>query len=151
MKLSLIFTSIAILLTSVHSQSYAVVTDRFLNVNQALIPANIECANVFIANHLFTVGSLPNVPYLAEGPVVANEPNSESDLDDITGCATCWTLTSISTGLSANFLMAGYASNFGISPIAMDYLNNYGSSVPPSFAVTAVQASPSDCKYTPPS
>ena len=156
MKLSHIFTSIVVLLTSVHSQQtqLAVITYNYADFNQPLsaLASTMLCAS-FFEGAFPTVGNLPNAAYIGEGPAVTSGPDGS-----ITGCGTCWKLTSTSTGSSVNILMVSSdssdsatsgSSNFGIGPEAMDSLNNYQSPSPQTVTVTAEEVDTQNCDFNP--
>ena len=72
MKLSLMFTSIVILFTSIHSEYTAVLTQIYANPSQPLNTSNFTYADWLIGKGYRTLGEVPNYPAVGGGPL----PNS---------------------------------------------------------------------------
>jgi len=141
MKLSLIFSSIVVLLTSVHADLSVSYDTRYDDANQSL--STVACSdgsNGLLTRGFTTFGSLPNFPKIGGGPAVMNynSPN----------CGSCWQLTYLGpqgVKKSINILLIDVASNYNIALEAMNELTDNQAESLGRVSVTAVQLSPSDC------
>ena len=142
MKLSLIFTSIAVLFTSVHAQLTVSFDPRYDDPNQSL--TTVACSdgsNGLITRGFTTFGSLPHFPLIGGGPAVQgfNSPN----------CGTCWKLTFVNAQqvpTSINVLIIDVATpNYNIALEAMNDLTGGQAESLGRVPVTAVQTQASDC------
>ena len=142
MKLSLIFTSFAVLLTSVHAQlsvSYDTAYD-----NSAASLSSVACSdgpNGLLTRGFTTFGSLPKFPFIGGAPAVTgwNSP----------GCGTCWELTYVNSqgvSTSINILAIDVATpNYNIALEAMNTLTDNEATFLGRVPVTATSAPASAC------
>ena len=139
MKLSLIFTSFAVLLTSVHAQLTVSFDQEYDNSAQSL--DTVACSNSLEARGFTTFGSLPKFPFIGGAPAVTGF--------DSPGCGTCWALTFVDaqgTSTSINVLAIDVATpNFNIALEAMNVLTNGQATFLGRVPVTAVQVDSSFC------
>ena len=142
MKLSLIFTSIVVFLTSVHAQLTVSFDQKYDDPNQSL--TSVACSdgpNGLITRGFTTFGSLPKFPFIGGAPAVTgfNSP----------GCGTCWKLTYVNAqgvSTSINILAIDVASsNYNIALGAMNKLTDNQAKFLGRVPVTAVQVAPSFC------
>jgi len=142
MKLSLIFTSFAVLLTSVHAQLTVSFDQKYDNGAQSL--DTVACSNGpngLETRGFTTFGSLPKFPFIGGAPAVTGF--------DSPGCGTCWALTFVDaqgTSTSINVLAIDVATpNFNIALEAMNVLTNGQATFLGRVPVTAVQVDSSLC------
>ncbi|KAF8810055.1 cerato-platanin-related secreted protein [Phlegmacium glaucopus] len=142
MKLSLIFTSLTVLLTSVHAQLTVSFDTTYDNAAQSL--NTVACSNGpngLESRGFTTFGSLPKFPFIGGAPAVTGF--------DSPGCGTCWQLTFVdSQGVSTsiNILAIDVATpNFNIALEAMNALTNGQATFLGRVPVTAVQVASSVC------
>jgi len=142
MKLSLIFTSFAVLLTSVHAQLTVSFDQKYDNGAQSL--DTVACSNGpngLETRGFTTFGSLPKFPFIGGAPAVTGF--------DSPGCGTCWALTFVDaqgTSTSINVLAIDVATpNFNIALEAMNVLTNGQATFLGRVPVTANQVDPSLC------
>jgi len=142
MKLSLIFTSIVVLLTSVHAQLTVSFDERYDDPNQSL--TTVACSNGpngLMTRGFTTFGSLPNYPLIGGAPAVTgfNSP----------GCGTCWKLTYVNpqgVSTSINILAIDVATpNYNIALEALNRLTNNQGRFLGRVPITAVNVPPSAC------
>jgi hypothetical protein len=142
MKLSLIFTSMVVLLTSVHAQLSVSYDTEYDNASQSL--TTVACSNGpngLMTRGFTTFGSLPNFPFIGGAPAVTGF--------DSPGCGTCWRLTYVNpqkVSTSINILAIDVASpNYNIALEALNRLTNNQAMFLGRVPVTAVQVAPSAC------
>ena len=139
MKLSLIFTSIVVLLTSVHAQLSVSFDQKFDDASQPL--SSVACSNDLIARGFTTFGSLPHFPFIGGGPAVTGF--------DSPGCGTCWELTFVNAEgvpTSINILVIDVATpNYNIALEAMNDLTDNQAEFFGRVDVTAVEVAASAC------
>lgn len=142
MKLSLIFTSFVVLLTSVHAQLTVSFDQKYDNDAQSL--DTVACSNGsngLETRGFTTFGSLPKFPFIGGAPAVTGF--------DSPGCGTCWALTFVNaqgTSTSINVLAIDVATpNFNIALEAMNVLTNGQATFLGRVPVTAVQVDSSSC------
>jgi len=142
MKLSLIFTSFAVLLTSVHAQLSVSYDTRY--DNRATSLSTVACSdgpNGLLTRGFTTFGSLPDFPFIGGAPAVTGW--------DSTGCGTCWELTYVNpqgVSTSINILAIDVATpNYNIGLEAMNKLTNGQATFLGRVPVTAVKVAPSVC------
>ena len=142
MKLSLIFTSFAVLLTSVHAQLSVSYDTAYDNSGTSL--SSVACSdgpNGLLTRGFTTFGSLPKFPFIGGAPAVTgwNSP----------GCGTCWELTYVNSqgvSTSINILAIDVATpNYNIALEAMNNLTNGEATFLGRVPVTAVKVAPSVC------
>lgn len=138
MKFSLIVTSLAVLLASVHAELTASFDTIYDDPNQSL--SNVACSNGLLTRGFTTFGSLPKFPSIGGGPPVTdfNSP----------GCGTCWQLTFVnSEGVSKSIdvLVIDVGTNFNIALEAMNVLTDGQAAFLGRVPVTAVQVNSSVC------
>jgi len=142
MKRSLIFTSLAVLLTSVHAQLTVSYDTTYDNAGQSL--ATVACSdgpNGLLTRGFTTFGSLPKFPFIGGAPAVTGY-NSPS-------CGTCWQLTYVNpqgVSKSINVLAIDVATpNYNIALGAMNVLTNGQATFLGRVPVTAVNIASSVC------
>ena len=142
MKLSLIFTSIVILLTSVHAELSVSFDTRYDDASQSL--TTVACSdgpNGLITRGFTTFGSLHDFPKIGGGPAVTGF--------DSPGCGTCWELTYVNAqgvSTSIDILLIDVASpNYNIALEAMNELTGNQATFLGRVPVTAVQVPSSAC------
>jgi hypothetical protein len=142
MKLSLIFTSIVVLLTSVHAQLTVSYDQKFDDASESL--TTVACSdgpNGLITRGFTTFGSLPNFPLIGGGPAVTGFGSP--------GCGTCWELTYVNAeGVSTtiNILVIDVASpNYNIALEALNELTDNEGQFLGRVPVTAVEVASSVC------
>jgi hypothetical protein len=142
MKLSLIFTSIIVLLTSVHAQLSVSFDQKFDDASQSL--TSVACSdgpNGLITRGFTTFGSLPHFPFIGGGPAVTGFGSP--------GCGTCWELTFVNAEkvpTSINILVIDVATpNFNIALEAMNDLTDNEAQFFGRVDVTAVEVAASAC------
>ena len=152
MKLSLIFTSIVVLLTSesVHSQGQyytGVLTQKYSNGSTYIYDSGIlsaACSSVFTAQNTETkvrLEDLPSFPNLVAGP----PPNDTSD-----GCGVCYKfMNSENSSIYTIALSVDNNAVFQFSPTVMASLAAAGQSNLQSLSVEVVPLTPSECWYHP--
>ncbi|KAF8810061.1 cerato-platanin-related secreted protein [Phlegmacium glaucopus] len=142
MKLSLVFTSLAVLLTSVHAHLSVTFDTTYDNAAQSL--NTVACSNGpnGLESHGFTTfGSLPTFPFIGGAPAVTgfDSPN----------CGTCWELTYVDpqgNSTYINILAIDVATpNFNIALEAMNVLTDGQATFLGKAPVTAVQVNSSVC------
>ena len=142
MKLSLIFTSIVVLLSSVRAiVPQQLISNPFYdNGNQIISESGITCVGDFNASAVFA--NIPYFPDLGGGPVVGH-------LSGL-GCVACAVLTNPNTGATivvplVNFVSAYYE----VSTAAMkNLLTNVSNSNPQApLNVTVDITAPSECNF----
>lgn len=143
MKLSFIFTSIAVLLISVGAQGVTVSYDtEYDNGSQSL--STVACSNGpngLLTRGFTTFDSLPNFPNIGGAPAVTGF--------DSAGCGTCWELTYVNpqgVSTSINILAIDVASpNYNIALEAMNTLTDNEATFLGRVPVTATSAPASAC------
>lgn len=141
MKFSLIFTSLAVLFTSIHAQLTASYDTQYDNADQSL--STVACSNGpngLLTRGFTTFGSLPNFPLIGGAPAVTGF--------DSTGCGTCWKLTYVNAqgeSTSINVLAIDAASNYNIALEAMNELTDNQATFLGRVPVTAVSVAASAC------
>jgi hypothetical protein len=140
MKLSLIFTSTIVVLTSVQAAQLTVSFDqKYDNASQSV--NTLECSESLISRNFTTFKSIPNFPRIGGGPAVTGF--------DSPGCGTCWELTYVNpqgVPTSINITIVDIASpNYNIALEAMNNLTDNQSTFLGRANVTAVQVAPSAC------
>ena len=142
MKLSPIFTSFAVLLTSVNAQLTVSFDTAYDNANQSL--STVACSdgpNGLLTRGFTTFGSLPDFPFIGGAPAVTGF--------DSAGCGTCWKLTFVNSqgvSKSINILAIDVATpNFNIALEAMNALTDGQATFLGRVPVTAVQVDSSVC------
>ena len=142
MKLSLIFSSIVVLLTSVHAELSVSYDTRYDDASQSL--STVACSdgsNGLLTRGFSTFGSLPGFAKIGGGPAVLgyNSPN----------CGSCWELTwTNAQGVpkSIDILLIDVASpNFNIAKAAMNELTDNQAESLGRVDVSAVQVPSSKC------
>ena len=121
MKLSPIFTSIVVLLTSksVHSSSElelpgaAFITQKYDNPNQDICTSNInpKCSAYFTEQKFITFGDLPNFPGIGGAPPPSNTSN---------GCGNCWRLVNVYGGTAFNKSIKFFSIDISTTPGRFD-------------------------------
>ena len=142
MKLSLIFTSIVVLLTSVHAQLFVTYDAAYGNGSQSL--DTVACSNGpngLITRGFTTFGSLPTFPLIGGAPAVTGFDSPD--------CGTCWELTYVNAegvSTSINILAIDVATpNYNIALEAMNELTDDQAVSLGRAPVTAVQLPASNC------
>lgn len=142
MRLSLIFTSIVVLLTSAHAQLSVSYDTEYDNADQSL--TTVACSNGpngLITRGFTTFGSLPNFPHIGGAPAVTGF--------DSPGCGTCWELTYVNAegvSTSINILAIDVATpNYNIALEAMNELTDNEAIFLGRVPVTAVELPASNC------
>jgi Cerato-platanin len=141
MKLSLVFTSFAVLLTSVHAQLRVTYDTTYDNASGSM--NSVACSNGpngLLTRGFPTFGSLPDFPFIGGAPAVTwNSPN----------CGSCWQLTYVNpqgASNSINILAIDAANpNFNIALEAMNVLTDGQANFFGSVPITAVQVASSVC------
>ena len=134
MKLSLIFTSIVVLITSVHSQSESYPVTYSSIYDDLEQPVTIlACGGSLKAKNYTTLGSLPNPNFIGGGfPVTGYD----------SGCFTCWQLINIDGSKTTNLLVVDAASpGFNVGSKLYGALGGEG-----NLYVSAVEIDPSICQ-----
>jgi Cerato-platanin len=141
MKLSLVFTSFAVLLTSVHAQLRVTFDTTYDNANGSM--NSVACSNGpngLLTRGFPTFGSLPNFPFIGGAPAVTF---------DSPACGSCWNLTYVNpqgNSTSINITAIDAANpNFNIALEAMNVLTDGQASFLGSVPITAVQVASSVC------
>jgi hypothetical protein len=144
MKLSLIFISIVVLLTSVHAQLELTASydQKYDDASESL--TSVACSdgpNGLITRGFTTFGSLPGFPSIGGGPAVTGF--------DSPGCGTCWELTYVNAqgaSRSMNILVIDVASpNYNIVLEALNELTVTEGEFLGRVPVTAVEVPSSGC------
>ena len=139
MKLSLVFSSIAVLLTSVHAHLSVSYDTRYDDGTESL--TTVACSGSNVLHGFTTFGSLPNFPKIGGGPAVTGF--------DSPGCGTCWELTYVNpqgVSKSIDILLIDVATpNYNIALGAMNELTDNQAEFLGRVDVTAVQKSSSAC------
>lgn len=141
MKFSLIFSSLAVLLTPIHAQLTASYDTQYDNSSQSL--STVACSdgpNGLLTRGFTTFGSLPNFPLIGGAPAVTGY--------DSPGCGTCWELTYVNAqgiSTSINILAIDVATDYNIALEAMNELTDNQATFLGRVPVTAISVAPSAC------
>ena len=113
MKLSLIFTSIVALLTSVHSQQQVNVNSVYGNGGQPVLGSGLTCEGVLLKpGYGMYLWIIPIFPFLGGGPTVGSSPD----------CVVCVEITYPVSAQVITALLINYAAQYEISDQAMEKL-----------------------------